>query len=170
MLFECHIITGSPGVGKSYYGRRFAKEIKAIFLDIDTCSEKLVMAGLRALDHDPLDRDSQFFKDIYRDAIYETLFEIAKENLILHNVVIVGPFTKEIRQQNWLEELTEKFGQRPTLHYLYCEPHKRFKRVKNRNNPRDLSKLEDWESNSSYYGAEEPPACPHIYVDNSKDL
>ena len=75
------IVCGIPGAGKSTYGKRLAKELKAVFLDIDSATERLVRLSLFLSDHNPDDRDGAFFKNNYRQPIYDQLFDIACENI-----------------------------------------------------------------------------------------
>ncbi len=162
------IITGSPGVGKSTFGRELAAESGACLLDIDTCSELLVRAGLRLADQDPEDRDSSLFKETFREPIYESLFRVAAENLPHVPVVIVGPFTREIRDTEWLSKLKDRFQCPVEIYYLYCDPQERYQRLVDRANPRDRLKFKDYNTFNQYYGEEAPPAFEHIYVDTSK--
>ena len=75
-----------------YKRQQLAANSTATVLDIDTVTERLVRIGLVESGHSPDDRDSDYFKRTYRDPIYEALFDIARENLPYHDVVIVGPF------------------------------------------------------------------------------
>lgn len=95
------IVCGSSGAGKSTYGKRLAGKLKAAFLDIDSATERMVRLSLSLSDNNPDDRDSSFFKKNYRQPIYDQLFDIALENISQINVVIAGPFTKEIRDNKW---------------------------------------------------------------------
>jgi predicted kinase len=162
------IICGSPGAGKSTYGRSLANAQGAVYLDIDTCSEKLVVAGLKMAGRDPNDRDSTEFKQHYREAIYETLLDIAEENIRHCDVVIVGPFTREIRDSLWPEKLKKRLGCRVNIVYIYCNPKERKSRIKNRKNPRDVNKLIDYEVFNEYYGDERPPEFKHSFIDTSQ--
>ena len=100
-----HIVMGAPAAGKTTYAKRLAKEKKASLIDIDSATERVVQAGLDLATKNPDDRDSPFFKDSFRAPIYETLFAIAKDNLCHNSVILVGPFTLEARDANWLENL-----------------------------------------------------------------
>jgi dephospho-CoA kinase len=158
------IICGSPGAGKSTY----AKTISGLILDIDTVTERLVKTGLTLAGHDQNDRDSQFFKDNFREPVYETLFDIACENLRTQDVLIVGPFTREIRNPNWISDLVQRLEcQNVEVHYIYCDPEIRFERVRVRGNSRDISKLNDWKATQAYYGSEQRPAFQHVFVDTT---
>ena len=161
------IVCGSPGSGKSWYGRKLSTELGAVLLDIDTVSERLVRAGLRLGDHDQDDRDSNLFKSTFRQPIYETLFDIARHNLPLNNIIIVGPFTQELRNPDWPSELSHLLGSSVEIHYIYCAPEIRKVRLANRANPRDRAKLRDWPQHLRYYGTETPPEFPHVFIDTS---
>lgn len=164
---KAFIICGSPGAGKSTYAKRLSKERGASFLCIDTTTERLVRAGLQLACKDPDDRDSPLFKETFRQPIYKTLFDIARENLQWQDVVIEGPFTREIRNPNWLSELGKDLKCLVEVHYIYCPPEIRKDRLLRRGNPRDRMKLNDWQKYIQYYGSEEPPVFPHVYIDTS---
>ncbi|MCP4178524.1 MAG: ATP-binding protein [bacterium] len=161
------IVCGSPASGKTTYGKRIAAKKKAAFLDIDTVSEDLVKIALAESGRDKNDRDSEYYKNTFRMPVYETLFNIAEENILWTNVVVAGPFTKEIRNPLWVENLQEKFKTEVEVHYVYCKPEIRLERIKDRGESRDLNKLENWEQFNKYYGKEEVPAFFHTFVDNS---
>lgn len=164
------IVCGSPGAGKSTYGKTLAKRLQAAFIDIDTATERLVRLALSLSDHDPDDRDSAFYKNNFRQPVYDQLFDIARENLTQIDVVIVGPFTKELRDPQWLKKLESLLTSLVEIHYVYCNPDVRKKRMLQRKNPRDEGKFEDWNSLNAYYGDEKPPVFKHTWVDNSKEL
>jgi dephospho-CoA kinase len=158
------IVCGNAGVGKSTYALKLAKERRAPLLDIDTVSETLVRAGLSALGHDPNDRDSPRFKSIYRDAIHETLFRIADENLDHLPCIIVAPFTRERRDPGFVSTLRERLKTDVEVIYVWCDEQVRHERIQRRGNPRDTLKLENWESYSQAAKALERPAFPHTFV------
>lgn len=173
-----YIITGSPAVGKTTYGRKLARELHAAFLDIDTCTERLVMTGLSLANEDTTDRDSAKFKSAFRDPIYESLFDIAADNIGVMDVIIVGPFTKELTDPLWPDKVARRFcamvgnddnsSVRVCVHFLYCSPSVRRERMIQRGNPRDASKLEDWKQHDAYYSEAHVPLCPHVFVDTTQ--
>lgn len=63
------IVCGSPGAGKTTYGKQLAEGLGAVFLDIDVSTERLVRLALEQSGADPDDRDSACFKQVYRDSI-----------------------------------------------------------------------------------------------------
>jgi predicted kinase len=159
------IVCGSPGSGKSTYAARLAAARQAALLDIDTVTERLVRIALARSGHSPDDRDSGYFKQTFREPIYETLFAIARENLPFQDVVIVGPFTRELQDRDWPARLRERLGSTVEVHNVRCAPEVRRRRLEQRGNPRDRAKLENWESHVRYYGDERPPVFAHVAVD-----
>ncbi len=166
-MSKAFIICGSPASGKSSYGRKLAKMKKACFLDIDLSTEPLVQRALSESGHDKDDRDSEYFKKTYREVIYKTMFDIARENLKWIDVVIVGPFTRELKMKSWPETLTSELGSEVEIHYVYCNAEERRQRMIKRNSKRDMAKMKQWEKINSYYGDEQPPTFEHVFVDTS---
>lgn len=164
-MFQLTVVCGNAAVGKTTYGRRLAEETNALLLDIDTVSERLVQAGLRGMGRDPNDRDSVDYKRIYRDAIHETLFAIARENLQFAPCILVAPFTEERRDPRFPEQLLNRTGCKATIHYLTCSDAERKRRIINRANPRDSAKLENWEGYSQRGRDEQPPPFDHVLVE-----
>ncbi|MCM2372927.1 AAA family ATPase [Aporhodopirellula aestuarii] len=163
---DLHIVTGAAGVGKSTFGKHLAIEHAAALLDSDTVTEPVVRAGLAAARMPPTDRDSAEYKRIFRDPVYECLFNTAADNLSHVSVVIVGPFTRELEDAAWPDRLRSRFGIQPTIWYLTCDDEERRRRIETRGNPRDRAKLIDW----SGHVANAPPTEPAFevkYVDTT---
>lgn len=161
------IVCGTPGSGKTTHAKQLAAAGAATLLDIDTVSERLVKAGLAAAGHSVDDRDSDYFKQTYREPIYHALFDIARDNLPFHDVVITGPFTKEIQDPDWPAKLSAELGCPIEVHYVQCPPAIRRQRLGVRGNDRDLAKLQDWDRYLKYYGEEQPPVFVHVLVDGA---
>ena len=166
-MHTSYIVCGSPGSGKSTYARQLAADRHATLLDIDTVTERLVRIALVQSGHSQDDRDSEYFKQNFREPIYATLFDIARENLHFQDVVIVGPFTKEIKDPDWPSKLNVVLGSSIEVHYVQCAHEIRRHRLVRRGNARDLAKLNDWENHIQYYGDERPPVFEHVLVDGS---
>ncbi len=164
---KCFVVCGSPGSGKSTYAEQLASLHHATLLDIDPVTERLVRLALAQSGQDVDDRDSETFKSTFRAPIYETLFDIARENLPIQDVVVVGPFTKELRDPLWPSELSKSLGAAVEIHYVGCPLDVRKRRLVSRGNARDLAKLKDWDDHIQYYGLESPPVFKHVLVDGS---
>ncbi len=161
------LITGSPGSGKTTFAKKLAKEKNAFFIEIDTVMDKLVSVGLKETNKEPDDRDSVYFKTTYRNPVYETIFDLALDNISNSSVVISAPFTKEIQDKNWPEFLKEKLNADVEVYFLYCNPEVRKKRIIERGERRDLPKLENWDEYIENYAKGERPIFPHVFIDNS---
>jgi predicted kinase len=161
------IVCGTPGSGKTTHARQLAATSGATLLDIDTVTERLVKVGLAAAGHSPDDRDSDYFKHTYREPIYQALFDIARDNLASHDVVITGPFSREIRDTDWPAKLSVELGCQVDVHYVSCPPEIRRHRLSVRGDDRDLAKLQDWDRYIKYYGDEQPPVFEHVLVDSA---
>lgn len=161
-----HLISGPPAAGKTTYARDLAEQIGGVLLDSDEVAERLVRAGLILAGLNPDDRDSPAYKSAFRDAVYETLFDLAQSHCRRLPVVIAGPFTREGGDAGWPERLRERFGVTPEFHYVWCEPAKRKERLLARGATRDLPKLADWDA---YVAScrESPPVYPHRWIDTS---
>lgn len=167
MRHSLTIICGNAGTGKTTLGHELARQKAALLLDIDTVSERLVQAGLRCAGLDPNDRDSPQYKEAFRNAIHETLFAIAKENLAYSPCIIVAPFTQERRGAEFPKTIFAQVGVEARIIYLTCSDDVRRQRIAARNNPRDEGKLKDWESYSAQGRDESRPPFPHEFIDNS---
>lgn len=166
-MHTAFIVCGSPGAGKTTYARRLAAARQASLLDIDTVTEPLVRVALLAAGHSPDDRDSDYFKRTFREPIYATLFAVARENLPVQDVIVVGPFTREIREPEWPTRLARMLGAAVQVHYVRCAPELRRQRLAQRGDARDLAKLADWADYVRYYGDERPPVFGHVLVDGA---
>ena len=159
---QCHVISGPAGAGKSVHARQLAAKLGACLIDSDVATERLVRAGLTLAGLDPDDRDSPAYKQAYRDAVYEAMFDLAVANLPQVPVVLAGPFTREGGEADWPERLERRLGVRPVMHFVWCPPELRRERMIARGAERDRPKLRDWET----YAAscrEERPLWDHVY-------
>lgn len=139
-----HIVCGLPATGKTTFGRTLAQRERAAFLDSDATTDLIIQAAHEAAGIDPHDRDSERYKRTYREPVYETLFNLAEENLTHVNVVIAGPFTSELREKEaWQKSLQKRFSPHEViLHHLEIPEEERMRRMKERGALRDTAKLE----------------------------
>ena len=159
------VICGPAGAGKSTYGRKLAAEKGACFLDSDTVTEPVIRAGMVLAGLDLDDRDSPDYKAAFREPVYECLFATAAENLPQTDVILVGPFTSEIRDPGWRDGLEGRFKTSVRVIFVSCDDVERKRRIELRGNPRDDFKLRNW---SEYVdqGDVRPPAFTHEHIVN----
>jgi predicted kinase len=161
---ECHLVTGPAGAGKSLYARDLADRLGACLIDSDTATERLVRVGLSLAGFDPDDRDSPGYKQAFRDAVYEAMYDLAAANLPRLPVVLAGPFTREGGEIDWPERLERRLGVRPSLYFVWCHVDLRRSRIVARGEMRDRPKLADWDR----YAAscrEQRPVWEHHFID-----
>ena len=162
----CHVVTGPAGAGKSVYAGQLALTLRACVIDSDVATERLIRAGLGLAGRDADDRDSAEYKRVFRDAVYETMFDLAAANLRQVSVVLAGPFTREGGDAHWPEWLRKRLGVMPVMHFVWCPPEVRRVRLATRGEPRDGPKLASWEA---YAGTcrEDRPVWPHTFEDTT---
>ena len=157
------VICGPAGVGKSTYGKKLAAEKGACFLGSDTVTGPVVRAGMVLAGLDLDDRDSPEYKAAFRAPVYECLFATAAENLPHTDVVLVGPFTSEIRDSGWRDGLEGRFQATVRVIFVSCDDIERKRRIELRGNPRDDFKLRNW-SEYTDLGASRPPVFEHEHI------
>lgn len=102
------LVTSPPASGKTFVSRAVSKELKnVVYLDKDS----LIPLSKRIFEvaGEEYNRSSDFFYDNIRDAEYEAIVGIALEALEYANTVLINaPFTKEIRDSEYIESLKER--------------------------------------------------------------
>ncbi|MFD1954694.1 AAA family ATPase [Paenibacillus thailandensis] len=103
---------GPAGAGKTTIAKALVERRKdAVFLDMDTTLRPAAEAIMAAAGLDPNDRDSDDYKRLCRDLGYRMTMNAALENLELGlNVFVVGPFTREVGQADWLDRELARIG------------------------------------------------------------
>ncbi len=166
-----HIALGAPASGKTTLARHLAERHRAALLDIDIATEAVVRSAMKALDLSEDDRDSPRYKEIFRQPIYDCLFANAAANLPCIDVVVTGPFTSEQGDPGWLDKVQARLGVPCEIraYYLSCDSETRLRRMRERANPRDASKLADWAGHQSRYSEGIRPKFPHQFVDTTSE-
>jgi predicted kinase len=161
------VVCGNAATGKSTFAAQLCAEQGAVLLDLDTVTERLSKLVLRAQGLSEDDRDSDAYKRLLREPNYETLFDIACDNLEHLPCVIVGPFTHERRQADWPARLSARLRAPVEIHYLWCTLEQRRERLLRRGNPRDRAKLADFAAYAAQGEDPTPLPYPHHRVDTS---
>ena len=166
-MHPAYIVCGNAAAGKSTFAAALCAERGAALIDIDTVTERLVKLTLRGHGLSEDDRDSPAYKALLREPVYETLFDVAGDNLRHMPCVIVGPFTRERRDADWPKRLSLRLGAEIVIYHVYCSTEQRRERLERRANPRDIGKLIDF---TAYASAGEDPAelpFPHHRIDTT---
>ncbi|WP_342566181.1 AAA family ATPase [Paenibacillus sp. FSL R7-0345] len=143
---------GPGGAGKTTLAKAVAARRKAAVLDMDTLLRPAATAILTMHGLDPDDRDSAEYKQLCRDLGYRITMDAALDNIGLSaDLYVVGPFTKEAADPDWIEAELNRIGKtlqevevKVVLVTLKDEALFR-KRITGRNSPLDGWKFRNWE-------------------------
>lgn len=146
--------TGHAGTGKTTLARRAVPLLHGrtgesfCLLDKDTVYGAYSANVMGLLTGDPNDRDSPVYLENLRDAEYDGLLDIARENLALNvNTVLVGPFSREVRSHRVFDAqaLGMPAATRITVVWIDLDEQTARERIIARANPNDRYKLEHWD-------------------------
>lgn len=142
------LVTSPPACGKTYVSMQLAAALThVVYLDKDTLiplsKQIFTVAGQK------YDRSSDFFNKNIRDFEYETIVALALEALNYDNIVLINaPFTREIRDLNYINGLKAKLKEKnASLVVIWVETDIEVcrQRMIARNSDRDTWKLEHWD-------------------------
>ena len=160
------LIGGPPATGKSTLAAALAPEMGAALLDLDVATGPLTrvvsrLVGVRDL-ADPV------LAGLTRDARYDTLLELAGQNLRLGlPVVLVAPFSRERAEPAAWATAARRLATDPTMVWLHLPPAELIHRLTQRGLARDENKIRDPASYLTGLDLE-PPAIPHLALDASQ--
>lgn len=143
---------GPAGAGKTTLAKAVASRRKAAVLDMDILLRPAADVIMNMHGLDPDDRDSAEYKRLCRDLGYRITMDAALDNIGLEaDVFVVGPFTKEAEEPEWISRELARIGRtleeievRVVLvslgnNELYRE------RIEGRHSPLDDWKFRNWE-------------------------
>ncbi len=148
------LFAGHAGTGKSTLAKRALPLIiektgeDFFFLDKDTVYGAYSAHVMKLTTQNPNDRDSPYYLENLRDYEYQGLLDIAKENLLLGvNVILVGPFSKEIQSGRMFDAQLLGIPPQTTIQiaWIDLEETEARKRMEKRADPRDEWKLAHWD-------------------------
>jgi len=141
------LVTSPPASGKTYVSKKIAEALRhVVYLDKDTLitlsKQIFVVAG------EEYNRSSDFFNKNVRDYEYETIVALALEALNYDDIVLINaPFTKEIRDLNYIKKLKARLkDNNASLVIIWVETSIDVtkQRMIERNSDRDIWKLAHW--------------------------
>jgi dephospho-CoA kinase len=152
MMNKLVFFLGPGGAGKTTLAKAVAARRKAAVLDMDILLRPAATAILTMHGLDPDDRDSAEYKQLCRDLGYRITMDAALDNIGLSaDLYVVGPFTKEAADPDWIEAELNRIGKtlqevevKVVLVTLKDEALFR-KRITGRNSPLDGWKFRNWE-------------------------
>lgn len=154
------VLAGAAGTGKSTLGALLARRVGAALLDFDTLTEPLSAALLAG---EGEDWGSWHEREVVRPLRYATLTAVALEVLAAGvGVVAAAPWTRELGDRAWFDELGERAGERGgrlAVAHLRCDEPVRLARLARRGAARDAGR-QPWPP-----GPE--PTVPHLALDTA---
>lgn len=161
------LVTSPPASGKTYVAKKLAEALsQVVYLDKDTLiplsKQIFIVAG------EEYNRSSDFFEKNIRDYEYETIVALALEALDYDNTVLINaPFTKEIRDIDYIRELKAKLiKKKASLVVVWVETAVEVTRQRMiaRNSERDTWKLSHWDDYLAESNFDIPIALDHPHV------
>ena len=147
-------IAGHAGTGKSTLAQRAVPLLHArtgesfCVLDKDTAYGTYSAKVMGLLTGDADDRDSPTFLEHLRDQEYRGLLEVAAENLALGvNLVLVGPFSREVKSKRVFDPLALGVPADTRIHVIWVSLDESAARTRiiGRGDARDRYKLAHWD-------------------------
>lgn len=161
------LVTSPPACGKTYLSKKLAKKLKnCVYLDKDT----LIVLSKKIFEvaNQPYNRSSQFFEDNIRNEEYCAIIDLGLEALDYNNTVLINaPFTREIRNKEYmdnLKELCEKKKADLFLIWIQTDKEVCHKRMIKRNSNRDTWKLEHWDEYIKNVNFEIPNTVEKLFI------
>ena len=141
------LVSSPPGCGKTFISKQLAKNLKhVVYLDKDTLiplSKQIFRVAKK-----PYDRSSDFFEENIRDYEYDVILDLGFEALQYDDTVLINaPFTREIRNADYIAKLREKLrslGAKLTIIWVVTTPEVCRERMQRRNSDRDVYKITHW--------------------------
>lgn len=157
------LVTSPPACGKTFVSKQLSKALKNIvYLDKDTLIP-LSHQVFKVANEEP-NRSSAFFEEWIRNPEYDVIVDLAMEALDYADLVLINaPFTREIRNRQWMEDMMEKLAAKDaklTIVWVNTDVEVCRQRMIQRNSDRDTWKLTHWDE----YVAGRDYSIPEIFT------
>ncbi len=142
------LVTSPPASGKTYISKQLAKALNhVVYLDKDTLI--VLSHQIFKVANAEVNRSSDFFEQNIRNYEYDAVLALAMEALEYDDIVLINaPFTREIRDVAFVEDLNQKLVEkdaRLTVIWVETAVEVVKQRMIDRNSSRDTWKLEHWD-------------------------
>lgn len=168
------VVSGPPGAGKSKVADLLSEWLSPApaLLDKDTLFAGFVREVQRAHGRDLGEREGPWYDAHVKLHEYAGMTAAAAQMRQSGvPVLLVGPFTTQVRDPDGWEQWVAALGGPPVhLVWVGCAASALRQRLVDRGRPGDRGKLEDWEAFVARVRPDEPPATRHTGIDNSGTL
>lgn len=143
------LVTSPPASGKTFVSQQLAKKLPhVVYLDKDALIPLSTMIFKVA--GQEVNRSSDFFEENIRNYEYKAILDIAFEALEYEDLVLINaPFTREVRDNDYIRDLKTKLASRGAelvLIWVVTDIEVSRRRMLARNSPRDTWKLANWDA------------------------
>jgi gluconate kinase len=144
-------IGGEAGVGKSTVASHLQKNIinhNITVVDKDEATSEFVSFVLETNNHNPYDRESEFYTNTVKPLEYKQLNKITLHSIKNSSVITTAPYFDCFTNKQWIEEMKfEAEFNEAELFFFYLVKDKTtiLQGLKDRNAQRDYWKLKNWE-------------------------
>lgn len=164
------MIAGAPGAGKTTVARILAERVGSspALLDKDTMYASFVEATLAAAGRPFGEREGPWYDQHIKVHEYGGMADTARDIRSAGcPVLLVAPFSGQIRDQDRWAEYVERLGGDP-VHLLWVRSDGATlrERIVRRANERDAEKLENFDTFTADTRPDVPPPVPHHEIDN----
>ena len=167
------LVTSPPACGKTFISKKLGKALtNCVYLDKDTLI--VLSKQIFAVAGEEYNRSSDFFQKEIRDYEYYAVLDLAFEALDYNDKVIINaPFTEEIRDDEYLDNLRAKLKEKDAelfVVWVHADIEVVHQRMIKRASDRDSWKLANWDEYISTQNFNAPTNIPELFIfDNSTE-